>query len=79
MVTVHRAFGFHFMIFKNDHRPAHIHVRGAGGEAKIWLGRPKGSNIDWSQGIGRGDLKRIVDEIQREEAKLLASWRRLHG
>jgi uncharacterized protein DUF2442/uncharacterized protein DUF4160 len=31
MVTVHRAYGFRFVIFANDHSPPHVHVFGQGG------------------------------------------------
>lgn len=36
MVVVHRAFGMRFIIYLDDHLPAHIHVKGDG-EAKINL------------------------------------------
>lgn len=37
MVTVHRFDGLHFVIYSNDHDPAHVHVQGAGCEAKVQL------------------------------------------
>ena len=63
MVTVHRAYGYRFVIFTNDHSPAHVHVVGAGGEAKIALDPMM---LEWSDGIGRGDMRRILDETERE-------------
>lgn len=51
MVTVLRAFGFRFVIFSNDHSPAHVHVLGQGGEAKIVLEGPDGIRLDWCVGI----------------------------
>jgi hypothetical protein len=46
MVTVHRAHGFQFAIFVNDHSPPHVHVFGKGGEAKIsWKDRKGSSSI----------------------------------
>jgi hypothetical protein len=51
MVTVHRAYGFRFVIFSNDHSPAHVHVFGQGGEAKIVLAGPGGIRLDWVTGI----------------------------
>jgi len=36
MVTVHRARGLRFVIFVDDHEPAHVHVFGDG-QAKIDL------------------------------------------
>ena len=43
MVTIHRAYGFRFVIFPNDHSPPHVHVIAQGGEAKISWKDPAGS------------------------------------
>jgi hypothetical protein len=75
MVTVHRAHGFRFVIFPNDHSPPHVHVFGQGGEAKIML---EGPEVDWVVGIGRADLRRVMQEVQREREWLIAMWRRIH-
>jgi uncharacterized protein DUF4160 len=48
MVTAHRAFGFRFVIFANDHGPPHVHVFGQGGEAKIVLEGPDRTKLDGS-------------------------------
>jgi hypothetical protein len=78
MVTVHRAHGFRFVIFPNDHSPPHMHVFGQGGEAKIVLEGPDGIRLDWVVGIGRGDLRRVMQEVGRERDRLIAMWRRIH-
>jgi hypothetical protein len=78
MVTVHRAHGFRFVIFPNDHSPPHVHVFGQGGEAKIVLEVAGGIRLDWFVGIGRGDLRRIMQEVQRERARLMAIWKQIH-
>jgi hypothetical protein len=51
MVTVHRAYGFRFVIFPNDHSPPHVHVFGQGGEATIVLEGPGGIELDWAVGV----------------------------
>src|SRR5262249_48248557 len=79
MATVHRAHGFRFVIFPNDHNPPHVHVLGQGGEAKIVLEGPGGVSLDWSVGISRGDLRRVMQEVERERNELIAMWRRIHG
>ena len=79
MVTVHRAFGYRFVIFLNDHSPPHVHVVGHGGEAKITLAGPEGFRLDWVVDISRADLRRIMAEAQRQHDHLLAEWRRIHG
>jgi hypothetical protein len=78
MVTVHRAHGFQFVIFVNDHSPPHVHVFGKGGEAKIILEGPEGIKLDWVAGISRGDLRRVLQEVERERDGLIAKWRRIH-
>jgi len=78
MVTVHRAFGFRFVIFANDHSPPHVHVFGQGGEAKIVLEGPAGVGLVWVVGIGRGDLRRVMQEVQRVRERLIATWRTFH-
>ena len=79
MVTVHRAFGYRFVIFVNDHSPPHVHVVGPGGEAKITLEGPMGLTLDWVAGIGQADMRRIMVEAARERVRLIAEWRRIHG
>ena len=78
MVTVHRAHGFRFVIFVNDHSPPHVHVFGQGGEAKVVLEGPDGIKLDWVAGISRSDLRRVLQEVERERSRLIATWRRIH-
>jgi hypothetical protein len=75
MVTVHRAHGFRFVIFTNDHAPPHVHVFGQGGEAKIILEGRDGITVDWVAGINRGDLRKVMLETRRERERLIAMWR----
>ena len=77
MVVVHRAFGFRFVMFINDHSPPHVHIFGHGGEAKIILQR-EGPELDWFVGISRGDSRRIMQEVSRERVRLLEKWREIH-
>jgi hypothetical protein len=79
MVTVHRAHGFRFVIFTNDHAPAHVHVFGQGGEARIVLDDRGVITVDWVGGITRGDLHKIVEETRRERKRLMAMWRTIHA
>jgi hypothetical protein len=79
MVTVHRAYGFRFVIFANDHSPPHVHVFGQGGEAKIALQGSDGVGLDWFVGISPGDMRKLVAEARRERPRLIAMWRKIHG
>jgi Domain of unknown function (DUF4160) len=78
MVTVHRAFGFRFVIFANDHSPPHVHVFGHGGEAKILLDAPEGVRLEWVAGIGRGGTRKIILEAEHERTQLIQMWRNIH-
>jgi hypothetical protein len=78
MVTVHRAYGFRFVMYTNDHSPAHVHICGQGGEAKITLGGSKGLILDWSIGISRADLRRIMEETELVWERLIEAWRTVH-
>lgn len=79
MVVVHRAFGFRFVIYTQDHKPAHIHVTGPG-QAKINLRGENGKpELIYSIGITRADLRRIMTEVAAEQGRLLKEWERIHG
>jgi hypothetical protein len=79
MVPVHRAFGYRFVISLNDHAPAHVHVVGNGSEAKVQLDGPHGLELVWQHGFGQGEMRRVMDEVLRERARLLERWREIHG
>ena len=79
MVTVHRAFGFRFVIYTNDHEPAHIHVVGKDCEAKIQLSGDDGLELTWAIGFNNSDLRKIMVEVAKERSVLLTKWREIHG
>jgi hypothetical protein len=79
MVTVHRAMGYRFVIFTDDHSPPHVHVFGHGGEAKIDL-LPNGHiELVWASAISRADLRKLLAEATGHHTSLLTAWRRIHG
>ena len=83
MVVIYRAFGYRFVIYTQDHEPAHVHVIGEG-EAKIdLLGSETRSETNcrlvWSVGIPRRDLKRILQEAGVRRDEFLRAWERIHG
>ena len=60
MPTVLRFDGLRVVIYPNDHRPAHVHVLGAGGEAVFLLHCPDGPpELRESYGFSRQDIARI--------------------
>lgn len=61
MPTVLRIGGLRFVIWPNDHDPAHVHVFSAEAQAKIELGGAK-----WTPSIGREsahEAERFVEGI----------------
>jgi hypothetical protein len=80
MPTVHRAHGLRFVIFTNDHEPAHVHAIRGDGEAKIDLragGEPP--RLIWVRGLSNAEVRRAMVEITRERDRLLDAWMRIHG
>lgn len=80
MPTVFRFDGLRIAIYPNDHRPAHVHVRGAAGEAVFILHCPDGPpELRESYGFKRTELGRVANMIASELAALCAQWRKHHG
>ena len=81
MPTVHRAHGLRFVIFTNDHEPAHVHAMSPDGEAKIDLVAAGGAPVlVWVRGrMSNADVRRAMAEVGREQVRLLAAWRVIHG
>ena len=79
MVVVHRAFGLRFIIYLDDHGPAHVHVVGDG-EAKIAIAGSDGLPRMLSAiGMKASVKRRVMDEVLAKQRDLLSEWRRLHG
>ena len=80
MPTVFRFNGLRVVIWPNDHRPAHVHVVGAGGEAVFNLHCPKGPpELRESYGFRLPDVNRIKNELSATLADLCAHWSDIHG
>jgi hypothetical protein len=76
--TVLRIGGLRVVIWPNDHRPAHIHVKGAGGEAVFNLNCPGGPPaLRESYGFRLADLDRIEEVLAAAITGLGLHWPRL--
>src|SRR5271166_4693424 len=69
MVVVHRAHGFRFVIYTLDHEPAHVHIIGADGHAKVNLLGPGGQPELVSKTIRRSDRAADLNEEQLKRAE----------
>ena len=79
MVTVYRADGLRFVIFVNDHSPAHVHVFGDG-EVKIDLKGPHGRpRLVWADRMSKADIRRAMQIVEARQDELSARWDEFHG
>ncbi len=80
MPTVLRFDGLRVVIYPADHRPEHVHVIGAGGEAVFVLHCPDGPpEVRASYGFSRPDVGRIKVALGGNVATLCEEWRRIYG
>jgi hypothetical protein len=79
MVAVYRAHGLRFVVFVDDHEPAHVHVFGDG-EAKINLAGASGEpELVFVIGMSRTDVRRAMRIVMEQQAFLLERWSEIHG
>ena len=74
MPTVFRQDGFRFFFYSNEGNPReqiHVHVMGAGGEAKLWV-RPV--SVARSAGFDARNLKRIAQIVALNAARIEEAW-----
>jgi len=80
MPTVLRIGRLRVVIYTNDHRPAHVHVLGAGTQAIFWLACPDGPpSLRGSYGLTTAELNRIADALAADLAALRGAWEQIHG
>mgnify|MGYP000022283093 FL=1 len=77
MPTVLIVGGWRVVIYPNDHRPAHVHVIGGGGEAVFNLAGEL--ELRENHGFDSKSLRRIWAELQNNQAHLITKWEDIHG
>jgi len=78
--VVLRYKGFRFFFYSNEGSPrerAHVHVRSAGSEAKIWL-EPQVS-VAASYGLDAATLRELVDVAQSHRDLIERAWNEYFG
>lgn len=79
MITVLREGGFRFVIFTDDHEPAHVHVFGDG-EAKMQLiGDGGAPELLSTFRMKAGDVRKAMAIVMSNRDALLARWEQIHG
>jgi len=80
MPTVLRTGSLRFVVWLNDHSPAHVHVISRDADATIELGgqgaRPR---LIVNCGMKRADLANALRAVHENQAALLERWRAIHG
>jgi hypothetical protein len=80
MPVVLRFDGLRVIVYPNDHRPAHVHIKSGGCEPVFILHCPDGPpELRESFGFGRSELGRIKDALAGALASLCTKWRAIHG
>lgn len=72
--------GLRFYVYFNDHRPSHVHVQKAEGEAVIYLGNSTTKpSLREVRGMSIGNVKKALEIVTKQQKKLTLAWRRIHG
>jgi hypothetical protein len=75
MITLLRIAGLRFVIYTNDHEPAHLHVYGDG-EARINILEVA---VISNRGMSRRDLVRALNVVLEYREMFLEKWHDIHG
>ena len=74
MITLLRASGMRFVIYTDDHEPAHLHVYGDG-EARINISLV---TVISNRGMSKRDLTRALNIVLEHREMFLGNWRDIH-
>jgi hypothetical protein len=80
MPVVFRDGGLRYYFFSNEgapREPKHIHVKGGGRDAKIWL-EPEISLAD-SYGFNSSELSAILHVVAQNHERILKAWNEHFG
>ena len=68
------------VVYPNDHRPAHVHVIGQGGEAVFELNRRANLvSLRENYGFAKRELARIETALIENLNTLVEAWEGIHG
>jgi hypothetical protein len=80
MPTVLRVDVLRFVIWPNDHAPAHVHVFSAEAEAKIELGEEGGyPRLVDNRRMKQVDLAKALRSVFENRTMLMRRWSEIHG
>jgi hypothetical protein len=77
--TVLRIDGLTVVIYPADHRPAHVHIKGAGKEALFYLNCPEGpASLRSYYRFTLRELTRIEEKLTPHLDELCKAWKEIH-
>jgi len=76
MPTVIRFGRFRFIVYPQDHRPKHVHVRAAGAEAKFDIQTGKCLAV---YGFSQKTVKRLSELVLKHKPLLSEAWEKYDG
>ena len=78
MPTVLREKGYRFVIYPNDHQPAHVHVIKAGGEIKVDISQPDNIQVITVVGMKNQEALTALKLVRQHQNFLLSKWEEIH-
>lgn len=79
MVTIHREAGLRFVVFVDDHEPAHVHVVGDGAAKIDLLGAGSEPELVRSTGFKAADLRKAMRIVAERQSEFIEKWNAIHG
>ncbi len=80
MPTILRLDGLRVTIYSNDHRPPHVHVVGAKGEAVFLLNCLGGpAELRESYGFNGPEIRQMAVDLLAHILTLCTEWATIHG
>ena len=70
--TIFKQSGLRFFFFSREEARPHVHVSGAGGEAKIWI-EPR-VQVARSHGLDRSELNRALGIVRERQDEIRRAW-----
>jgi len=79
MPTVFRQDGFRFIIYLNDHQPAHVHIQKGGGEIKVDISSIGDIRVLKLVGMKNQEALKALKLVSTHQEFLLKKWEEIHG
>lgn len=80
MGTVLKIGNWIVIVYTHDHPPAHVHIIGPDGRAKVMLNCPDGPLLPTDiRNIDKQTMRRLMVTMQAEIRRLCEGWESMHG